>query len=1418
MRKFHYACPGSGLDQKRMTPKKSYGAKVIAFFLCLCMLSGFLPALAAATDGSGKLSDIVSINNITLHYAEEDGMPGDAVKDDALIEADRKLVLHYTYEISEEQCREIIAGTRYYLEVSPHLELPHLEDGSSLTIESESGTEQFGMIYADGKKAWVTFDAGKNGNGTVLSEFGSLENAYFYLNCGRSAAPPDDELPLEGHSNLYAMKFETDSEIRFGYAENEPIMAKAQIDKNGTLKDKTITWSIDYTPWQNPTGGDGIDIRTPFELRDTIDTNLHDYISGSAKVNGKDVQDYSSHQEIPEGTEAYLIIEQSENGSDTSLIFGGTKFNAIEATKGSPAQPLEISYETSIKDSLLLPGKDNGKKITNAAELFAGENGIFHNLEISGRKTVAIPQPLWVEKTGKTTRHTNGTGSSTDWTVTFYPNGFTFTEDNMLELHDQLPAGSTLVEDSVRIDGVNAKAVSDTQNSFTISQIIAKGDPVKITYQTQVPEEMYDSGTNLGNNTAWFTFQHKGMEYITPSVTTPVGSGDGSGTPGTSTLVKTNNGYNPANRTIKWKVDINPHKAYLKSGTFTDDLSTVGGVCTVSGHSSGLDLLDGISGISVLIDGRQPTDDERNMIDLKYDCQKIIIQAGKIGAKTITLQYTTKVCDPCIFANNTQKIPFKNVISTENMVIGRNSNVGNSVSADSTADVNAAVLSKKPPVYDYAKGVMKWEIEVDSSGLPMEGVVLTDCLPAGLSYLEDSFCTEPDIGGATAYATGQELKMTLGKVIGKTNVFFDTKVSPEILGFGGSEPVVVENTICMNGSADGIAFAEVTHRVQQNFSNHGLVKHSKVDNQQEFIQYEVLVNPFGLALPGNPSLVDTLDKRLQLDMDTLRFYKAELSGTTAAKDQKPVYKKIGEGQALKAAGYDPAENSFSVVLPVEAGSRDAYVLAYTADMLQRQAGGYSNSIRFDGGDILLGGIKQNSAAVGGGGGGGGGIAARKASIVVAKKDSETGSPLADVIFTLYQWDTENNMRGIPCAQGKTDAQGMLTFRATPGTAYELVETKSHPGYGSVVGWSELPEGAKATDDGIFITAGAAKSELRLELTNKAYTADIVFRLLNEFGIPAAGTRVQLFTANPAETPDLVPDAETEAATDGTVRFHGVRCGAEYFVQIPDAGIMTVRVPADIGENMTVKLPDGAETLLTKDFQAITAVPPEKIWTLTVSKIIGGGTTPLQGAIIGLYTEEDCQIFVKSGTSDSEGRIAFDGLMKGQKYWLKEISAPEGFHLDSSVFIAEEELPLVTIANKPKNQNINPDEPDKSETPGIPDISGKPGISDGFELPSKPEIPDISENSSDLGTLDEGEISNTPEISATVKTPGGTDIFASSDNPDVADEENRGFLEDASIPQTGDCTPWLIASVLLSGILLAGMTVHHLRQTKKYGKK
>lgn len=292
---------GRGGKRLQRKPKSKSGVRLAALLLCLAMLAGFLPTLAAAVDGGEKLSSIVEFQSITLRYAGTGGQAvGAQVPENALLESGEPLRLCYTYEITQEQCKLIKADTPYYLEVSPHLSLPDMQDGSPLILTDDDKKVPFGTIYADGSRAWVAFLAKEGGTDTVLSDYGELRNADFYLDCERAAEVPEGEDPIDGTSNLYVMKFENSEKfsLPFGYAEREPMAARAKIEKDGALEGRTITWTIKYTPWQNPAGADGVDLDTPFELRDTIDTSLHRYVEGSVKIDGRPAAVYATREAI----------------------------------------------------------------------------------------------------------------------------------------------------------------------------------------------------------------------------------------------------------------------------------------------------------------------------------------------------------------------------------------------------------------------------------------------------------------------------------------------------------------------------------------------------------------------------------------------------------------------------------------------------------------------------------------------------------------------------------------------------------------------------------------------------------------------------------------------------------------------------------------------------------------------------------------------------------------------------------------------------------------------------------------------------------------------------------------------------------------------------------------------------------------
>lgn len=213
---------------KTTRPRSRPGARLAALLLCLAVLAGALPVLASAEGEAPRmLAGFVTISDsgITLRNAQ-----GNAVPDNALLQKGERLTLHYTYEITAGQCLAIAnngAGTPYYLAISPHLKPP---ENLSEPLKTDDGT-RFGTLCAGGGRAWVEFvpealrefaDLGSSAGELVLT------GAYLDLGCTRADNVPENEHPIAGESNRYAMIVEETPLFNFGYAENEPLNAAAQ--------------------------------------------------------------------------------------------------------------------------------------------------------------------------------------------------------------------------------------------------------------------------------------------------------------------------------------------------------------------------------------------------------------------------------------------------------------------------------------------------------------------------------------------------------------------------------------------------------------------------------------------------------------------------------------------------------------------------------------------------------------------------------------------------------------------------------------------------------------------------------------------------------------------------------------------------------------------------------------------------------------------------------------------------------------------------------------------------------------------------------------------------------------------------------------------------------------------------------------
>ena len=341
-----------------------------------------------------------------------------------------------------------------------------------------------------------------------------------------------------------------------------------------------------------------------------------------------------------------------------------------------------------------------------------------------------------------------------------------------------------------------------------------------------------------------------------------------------------------------------------------------------------------------------------------------------VGKTSITVTFYTQFTDPCVYAGNGKATTAKNEISSWKITLGDSEGGSSEGSGEVSATVplNTKMLEKQPPVYDYATNTFTWTVVVNEANLPLTGLTLTDELPNGLTYVKDSLKvngSEPATG-ITAEQEGQTLTINLGDLSTEATLTFETTANPDALGFDGPNNVEIENTIEMRGKAytDTDEFETVSSKTEETFANHGLVKNGELDEENELIEYEVLINPFHVPLSG-ATLTDTLPAGLRLDPTTVKLYQATVSGENKG-DDDPTVTRGEEMTTDRSFTNEPEKNSFTVTLPT---GDDSYVLVYAADVLdpdEKQT--YMNKIAFNG--QMLGGPEENGVSVTGGGGGG----------------------------------------------------------------------------------------------------------------------------------------------------------------------------------------------------------------------------------------------------------------------------------------------------------------------------------------------------------------------------------------------------------------------------------------------------------------
>ncbi len=266
----------------------------------------------------------------------------------------------------------------------------------------------------------------------------------------------------------------------------------------------------------------------------------------------------------------------------------------------------------------------------------------------------------------------------------------------------------------------------------------------------------------------------------------------------------------------------------------------------------------------------------------------------------------------------------------------------------------------------------------------------------------------------------------------------------------------------------------------------------------------------------------------------------------------------------------------------------------------------------------------------------------KGELEFMKIDKDTKQPLSDTTIEVY---TEN---GKLVRSGVTNAEGKIRFEGLDYGKYYIAEKEAKEGYTIFRGR-------------LYFEVKEENEIVKVTMEDARIVGGVGFvKVERGTNIPLPGTTVAIYT----EKDEFIRSGTTDQ--DGKILFENLKYGKYYIIeQEAPVGyrLFEGKLPFEIKEN------DGVVIVRMEDTKIK--------GTLEFLKVEENTNKPLSDAVIALYTEEG--EFVRSGITDSKGKIVFQELEYG-RYYLVEKEPPKGYtQLEKKIhFEIKEENELVTI--------------------------------------------------------------------------------------------------------------------------------------------
>ena len=1178
----------------------------ILFIVITMVILSFFPQEAAWGEQAKYQHNMSEFINAGALYMDNGGdTPSEEIKDGADVSVHDKLMLKYDFSLSVNNIEDISASgndRKYEITCPDGLKWVGKSSTDIYLNSGDSNVKYAVMTVIDEHEAYIQFvDDLEN---TVAD---GVDDGYFYLSCALDA----DALGIPKGDVVKEIELTKDTVLEVNIEENKA-KSSALTEKTGEYDSGKFTWTVKYVPGNK-------EENLPLVFSDTFVNKYHDYVDGSFKVS------------VGSGEAKAAEVQSKEADGKRTIVY-----EIPENTE----EPLTFYYETELTNAGFSVGEK--KEVENTARLF---NSKRQQVGKDVAASVSFNPVEWIAKKGEVIG--SGMDRAIKWTVTVNTNSKNLSR---LVLKDKLPNQDgykylSFDKDSFQVcEFPGGAKISNDRYNVTFAENM-KGfelefldtgnssagklaDKYVVTYKTKIAKDYFYEGANYNINNAaeleyaWPDGEGEYSPQEPPSVESEVGV-DG------RILQKTAEGYNPANHQITWKVTVNPFGLNLKNIAVTDNLKDVG---------------------QTYVSGSFKSAPENGNINATFtsDNKTINLKIYDLGTDTYTFTFNTTVDNYEHYALNHDGT-YKNTANAAATIIKDGSSEEKAIESQDTAKqrVISNVLKKESGGYDYSTQEITWKITLNENGMPMDNVVFSDELKEGLSYVKDTLEVRNAEGKeitpySIAYDEGsRKLTVSFTELKEKAFITFKTKVNPDdIDDFKTEKEIAIKNEAELKFKT-GDHEPSQTSEAKQLVDNVMLQKNGTYDHGMGCINYIVNINPNLLDI-GNANITDKLSEGLQLDRDTVKLYKADIS------DDGKGFRIAEEISLQDRITVDMMSRSFTINLPDE---KARYILKYSADVTDPDKAPFTNKISMTGtveADNGENGTETNII-----GGGGGGTTSPKVNLTIIKKDETRSDKLIQgVKFIIYDGDDPINV-------AVTDKNGQARFAYLKrGKTYKIVETKTPKGYCPL---------DKPVEIYIGDNTEQYPREYAVTIKNKPVTGEISFKKENNFGRELAGAE---FTIE-----DTGSDYSKKAVSDdeGIVTFKDVPFGTydvketkvpEHYSQSEEDVVYKAVISADGG---TVGLLNEDGTPLD-DNKVINFIEGSK---LVINMVDGDTGKPMAGVTFKIYDSKGT--VCGEGKTDENGVLVFDDLMPFEDYKIVEYT-PEGYKDENSVRIVKN-LPL-----------------------------------------------------------------------------------------------------------------------------------------------